>query len=157
MSRCRHLLPGFRTTCLGIGGIFTLIAAGQLAQGVPASLAGFGVPEPVLASPHYQDAMVWVFTHMLVLGLIIAVIGHFADSARTRQAFARLMIPAIAVFTVMDIRTSDSPLGSGLYAGARSLVPPLIDVVVLLLFIHLSFCKPACASTAAAAPGRDGA
>lgn len=161
MSRCGHLLPGFRATCLGIGATFTLIAAGQLAQGIPASMAGFGVPAVVLASPHYQDAMVWVFTHMLVLGLIIAVVGHFAESARTRQAFARLMIPAIAVFMVMDIHTSDSPLGNGLYAGARSLVPPVIDLVVLLLFAHLAFCKTACSAQAAqgaeARQARDGA
>lgn len=151
MSRCGHLLPGFRAACLGIGATFTVIAASELAQGIPASLAGFGVPEVVLRSAHYQDAMSWVFTHMLFLGLIIAGIGHFADSVRTRQAFSRIMAPVIAVFLIMDIRTSDSPLGNGLYAGGRSLVPPVIDLVVLLLFAHLALCRTACSSAAAQA------
>lgn len=146
MPTCGHLLPGFRTTCLGIGAVFVLLAISQLVRGVPASLSGFGVPDAVLSSPHYQDAMVWVFTHMLVLGLVIAGVGHFADSARIRRVFACLMVMAIAIFTVLDFRSSDSPLGNGLYAGARSLVPPVIDLVVLLLFAHLAFCKTACAS-----------
>jgi len=143
MAICRHRLPGFRATCLGIGAVFVFLAASELLRGVPASLDGFGVPTAVLASPHYQDAMVWVFTHMLVLGLVIGVVGHFAESARTRQAFARLMVVAIAIFLVLDCRSSDSPLGNGLYAGARSLVPPVIDLIVLLLFAHLSFCQTA--------------
>jgi len=107
-------------------------------------MAGFGIPAAVLAAPHYQDAMLWVFTHMLVLGLTIAVVGYFAESARTRRSFARFMLAAITIFTVLDIRTSDSPLGSGLYAGVRSLVPPLINLVVVLLLVHLSLCRTAC-------------
>lgn len=149
MLSCRHRLPGFRATCLGVGTVFVLLAASELAQGVPRSMAGFGVPDAVLASPHYQDAMIWVFTHMLVLGLIIGTVGHFAESARTRRAFARLMIVVITIFMGLDIHTSDSPLGNGLYAGARSLVPPIIDLVVVLLFTHLSFCKTASADAAA--------
>lgn len=143
MARCRHFLPGFRATCLGVGVTFVLLAASELAQGVPASMAGFGVPDAVLTSPHYKDAMTWVFTHMLVLGLIIAVVGHFAEGARTRRAFARVTLACVAIFTVLDIHTSDSPLGNGLYAGARSLVPPVIDLVVMILFAHLSLCKTA--------------
>jgi hypothetical protein len=141
-------LPGFRATCLGIGGLFVLLAGSQLLRGVPAAMDGFGVPDVVLASPHYQDAMTWVFVHMLVLGLTIGVVGHFAETPRTRLAFARFMVAAIALYTVLDLRTSDSALGNGLYAGPRSLVPPVIDVVVLLLFAHLAFCKSASAAPA---------
>ena len=156
MARCRHFLPGFRATCLGVGGTFVLLAASELAQGVPASMAGFGVPDVVLTSAHYKDAMTWVFTHMLVLGLIIGVVGYYADGARIRRAFARITLACVAIFTVLDIHTSDSPLGNGLYAGARSLVPPVIDLIVILLFAHLSFCKtvsqaPAAPSTATGA------
>ncbi len=143
MTTCRHHLPGFRPTCLGIGAIFVLLAAGELVRGVPDSMAGFGVPDAVLTAPHYQDAMVWVFVHMLVLGLIIGVVGHVAEGTRTRMAFARLMLGCIGIFTVLDVRSSDSFLGNGLYAGARSLVPPVIDLVVLLLFAHLSWCRSA--------------
>lgn len=149
MARCRHYLPGFRATCMAVGCTFVLIAGSELWQGVPRSLAGFGVPEAVLHSPHYEDAMVWVFTHMLVLGLIIGVVGYFAEGERTRRAFARIMAAVIPIFTALDIRTSDSALGSGLYAGPRSLVPPVIDIVVLLLFVHLSLCRSAIADKAA--------
>ena len=145
MASCRHHLPGFRATCFAVGITFVFIAGAELAQGVPQSLAGFGVPEAMLHSPHYVDAMIWVFTHMLVLGLIIGVVGHFAEGARTQRAFARIMAAVIPIFTVLDIRTSDSALGSGLYAGPRSLVPPMIDAVVLLLFVHVSLCRSAVA------------
>lgn len=145
MARCRHHLPGFRATCIAVGATFVIIAGSELLQGVPRSLAGFGVPEVVLHSPHYEDAMVWVFTHMLVLGLIIGVVGYFAEGERTRRALARVLAAVIPIFTLLDIRTSDSPLGSGLYAGPRSLVPPAIDLVVLLLFAHLAVCRSAIA------------
>jgi hypothetical protein len=154
MPSCRHFLPGFRPTCLAVGGLFVLLAGSELARGVPASLDGFGVPAQVLGSAHYQDAMVWVFTHMLVLGLVIGVVGHFAESARTRRAFARVVLASIAVFTVLDLRSADWALGSGLYAGARSLVPPVIDGVVLVLFAHLSWCSAAAATGAAGAGER---
>jgi hypothetical protein len=143
MAMCRHHLPRFRPTCLGVGATFMFLAASQLVRGIPAAMHGFGIPELVLASPHYRDAMFWVFTHMFVLGAIIAVVGHFAESARTRRAFARLLLAAVSFYTVLDLRTADWALGSGLYQGARSLVPPVIDVIVLLLFAHLSFCKDA--------------
>lgn len=117
-------------------------------------MAGFGLPDAVLASPHYQDAMVWVFTHMLVLGLFIAAVGHYAEGERARRGLARCVFAAVAVFTVLDVRTSDSPLGSGLYVGVRSLVPPLIDAVVLLLFAHLSLCPTSCADAPPRGPGR---
>lgn len=143
MARCRHYLPGFRATFLGVGTLFMILAGMELAQGVTASLAGFGVPEAVLTAPHYQDAMIWVFTHMLVFGLIIAAAGYFVEGGRARRGLARVLIASVAVFTVLDLRTSDSPLGNGLYAGVRSLVPPMIELVVLLLLTHLSFCKNA--------------
>ena len=57
----------------------------------------------------------------------------------------RIMAAVIPIFTLLDIRTSDSALGSGLYAGPRSLVPPAIDLVVLLLFAHLALCRSAIA------------
>lgn len=143
MALCRHHLPGFKATCVGVGAVFTLLAGSELARGVAASMDGFGLPEATLASPHYLDAMSWVFVHMLVLGVIIGAIGWFVEEARARTGFARVMTLAMLVFTTLDLRTSDSALGNHLYAGARTLVPPVIDVVVLLLFAHLAFCQGA--------------
>lgn len=145
MAGCGHRLPHFRSTCLGVGAVFVLIASGELLQGVSRALDGFGVPPHVLASAHYHDAMVWVFVHMLVKGLIIAVVGHYAQGERLRRAFARVMVVAMAIFAMLDIRTSDSPLGNGLYAGARSLVPPIMGLIILALFLHLALCRAAVA------------
>ena len=115
MALCRHHLPRFRATCLGIGGLFVLLGASQLAQGIPAAMAGFGIPDVVLASAHYQDAMAWVFVHLLMKGLTIATMGYFLEGARSQRAFARLMVVSVAVFTAMDLHTSDSVIGNGLY------------------------------------------
>jgi hypothetical protein len=146
MALCRHHLPGFKVTCIGVGAVFALLAAGELARGVAGSMDGFGIPAATLASPHYRDAMTWVFVHMLVLGGIIGAVGCWVGEARARTGFARVMTLAMLVFTALDLRTSDSALGNHLYAGARTLVPPIIDVVVLLLFAHLAFCASASAN-----------
>ena len=143
MPRCRHFLPGFRATCVGVGATFALLAGSQLAKGTHAAMEGFGIPEIVLASPHYLDAMTWVFFHMFVIGVITATVGFVVESPRARVAFARVMLAAVAVYTWMDVRASDSALGNHLYAGPRSLVPPVIDVIVLVLFAHLAFCRRA--------------
>jgi hypothetical protein len=149
MALCRHHLPGFKATCLGVGALFALLASSELARGVAASMDGFGLPAATLASPHYLDAMSWVFVHMLVLGVVIAVVGASVGEARARTAFARVMTLAMLVFTTLDLRTSDSPLGNHLYMGGRTLVPPVIDVVVLLLFAHLALCRSASAKASA--------
>lgn len=63
-------LPGFRATAIGIGTTWSLLALSMLVRGIPAAMASYGVPEGTLASPHYVDAMTWVFLHMLFIGLI---------------------------------------------------------------------------------------
>jgi hypothetical protein len=141
MALCRHYLPGFKATCLGVGALFVLLAGSELAQGVAASMSGFGIPEAVLASPHYQDAMGFVFVHMLTLGVLVATVGMVLEAPRARRVFARVMALMMLVYTVLDVHTSDSALGNHLYLGARTLVPPVIDGVVLLLFAHLGFCR----------------
>jgi hypothetical protein len=145
MALCRHHLPGFKATFVGVGAVFVLLAGSELGRGVAASMDGFGIPDTTLASPHYLDAMSWVFVHMLVLGVIVGALGWFVEEARARTALARVMTLSMLVFTTLDLRTSDSALGNHLYAGARTLVPPVIDVVVLLLFAHLAFCRSASA------------
>jgi hypothetical protein len=109
----------------------------ELMQGVPAAMAGFGIPEGVLASAHYRDAMTWVFTHMLFFGAFIAVAGAVVTEARAQRALAAAVLVSVLVFGVLDVRTSDSRLGTALYQGPRSLVPPVIDAAVLALFLRL--------------------
>lgn len=143
MSRCRHRLPGFRATCLTVCALEVVLAASILARGVRASMAPFGVPEAVLASPHYQDAIVWVYTHMLVLGVVIGVVGVCGEGERLRRSFVRSMLAAHVVYAYLDVRASDSPLGEGLYRGPGSLVPVVLCLVIAALFIHPSVCREA--------------
>ena len=142
--RCAHFLPGFRATCVTVGVIWVFLAGGLLARGVRASMAGYGVPEATLASPHYHDAIWWVYSHMIVLGLVLVVVGLYAEGARFKQRFARLLLAAGVYYTVLDVRASDSALGTGLYQGAASLAPAVVGVVVTLLFAHVAFCRKAC-------------
>lgn len=138
---CRHRLPGFRTSCLAVGVIYVLLGGSILLRGGAASLAAFEIPEPTLASPHYADAIWWVYTHMIVLGLLTGVVGQFGTSPALRRWFSRTMLVAHAYYVFLDVRASDSPLGTGLYQGPASIVPAVIGAVVMLLFAHLSLCR----------------
>jgi hypothetical protein len=137
---CKHPLPGFRKTCLVTGVLYVLLGGSVLARGGAASLAQFEVPAATLESPHFADAILWVYVHMIVIGLITVVVGLFGTEARLRRWFARLMVGAHALYLFLDLRTSDSALGNGLYQGPASIVPAIIGLCVLLLFVHPSVC-----------------
>jgi len=137
---CKHHLPGFRTSCLVVAVLYVLLGASVLVRGGAASMAEFGVPAATLASPHYADAILWVYLHMIVLGLVIGVVGRYGQGAALQRGFSRLMLAAHVVYLFLDVRGSDTVLGTGLYQGPTSIVPALIGACVLLLFAHLSFC-----------------
>ena len=138
MASC--LLPGFKASCLTIGGLNLFLAGGLLARGIPAAMAPFGVPPQILASPHYLDAMHWTYAHMCVLALIIGALGLWAQEARLRRNMARLLFCAHLYYTWLDFRSSDSFVGTGLYQGSASLIPAFISLFVTLVFLHLGFC-----------------
>lgn len=121
--------------------LYTLLAGGLLARGIRPSMAEFAVPEVVLDSPHYHDAILWVYSHMIVIGLIVGVVGLRAESVRLQRPLARLLFAAHVYYTYLDFRSSDSALGNGLYQGPGSIVPALIGLVVTVLFARLSVCR----------------
>lgn len=123
--------------CTTIGVVHMALAASILARGPRESLAPFGVPEQALSSPHYADAIVWTYTHMLVLGGVILVMGRTLVQARAQRAFARLMLAAHLIYLYLDVRTSDTPLGSGLYQGPASAMPAAIVLVMVGAFAYL--------------------
>lgn len=131
-------LRGFRPAFLTIGVLQILLAASMLVGDLGAKMASFGVPPAILASPHYLDAMHWVYTHMLVIGLIIATLGHYAEGARLQRAMARLLFLAHVYYTWLDFRASDSAVGTGLYQGPASLMPAFIGMGFTLVFAWLS-------------------
>jgi hypothetical protein len=144
--RCKHHLPGFRATCVAVGVLYVLLGGSVLARGGAASLATFGVPAATLASPHYDDAIWWVYTHMIVIGLMTGVVGWFGQGVQLQRWFARLMLVAHVYYVFLDVRTSDSALGNGLYQGPSSVIPAVIALVVLLSFAHLCVCGETAAS-----------
>lgn len=138
---CKHRLPGFRSSCVVICVLYVLVGGSILVRGTAASMAEFGVPADTLASPHYDDAITWVYLHMVVLGLVIGVVGWFGQGAALRRWFTRLMLAAHVVYVFLDVRSSDSMLGTGLYQGPPSIAPALMGGLVLLLFAHLAVCS----------------
>lgn len=134
-------LPGFRASCLTLAVVYVLLAGSILARGPMVAMAGYGVPSSTLASPHYADAMFWVFLHMTVIGLVIGVVGWFAAEARMQRAFARLMLAAICVYTFLDVRTADWPLGNALYKGTGSLGPVIVDALSIVLWLRLNLVR----------------
>ena len=134
-------LPGFRPSCVAIGVLYVLLAGSFLLRGPMVAMAAYGVAPETLASPHYADAMSWVFLHMLVLGLIIAVVGWFAEGVRLQRAFVRLMLLTLLVYTYLDVRTADWPLGDALYKGPASLGPVIVDALALVLWLRLNLVR----------------
>lgn len=139
MSTAPAALPGFRKTCLGVCGLYVVLAGGVLLRGAEASMQEFAVPAEVLTAPHYQDAIFWVYLHMLVIGAIVGLIGLRAEEPRLQRDFSRLMFGAAAVYTWLDLRASDSPLGEALYRGPGTLVPVLVCLLTTALFGRLAF------------------
>lgn len=136
-------LPGsyrrwFRGTFIGIGSVEVFFAIVTMLQGPKQVMSQFGIPDVVVSSPHYLDAMFWVVLHMCFIGIISISIGLLV-----RDALAQLWLPRIFVFfhsvyAYLDIRASDSALGTGLYQGPMSLVTPVISCLLLATMLHLA-------------------
>ena len=134
-------LAGFRATALGIGATWSLLALSMLVRGIPTAMAQYAVPDVLLGSVHYVDAMTWVFLHMLFIGLITIVVGATSRDGRQQRAFARLMLVAVSVYGYLDVRAADWPLGTALYKGPASLGPVVVGVVALLLWGRLALMR----------------
>lgn len=132
----KHVLPGFKVICTSVACLYILLGASTLLQGPGAVLAPFGVPSEVLASAHFQDFFHWVFVHMIVLGLLIGLLGRLIDDADKQRLVARVLCLVELQYAYLDLRTS--VWGNGLYADAKSLVPVLIDLLVVGCFMFLS-------------------
>jgi hypothetical protein len=141
------VLPGFRATCLTLATLFVLLAGSILARGPMVAMADYAVPAQTLASPHYADAMFWVFLHMTVIGLILGVVGWFGEGVRFQRAFSRLMLAAQCVYTFLDVRSADWSLGNALYKGPGSLGPVVVGSLAIVLWARLNLVRPKSASS----------
>ena len=141
MSLLKKISPGFKATCLIVGGLDIFLASTMFAKGLMKSMAEFKVPEITLASPHYYDAMFWVFLHMGMIGVLIILIGILAEDPAKKVWAARILVLMHCVYAFLDFRTSDNPFGNALYQGPGSVIPAFIDLFYILMFLRLSFVK----------------
>jgi hypothetical protein len=141
MKKPLSFLPGFRVTCLIVCILYVLLAGGLFARGLMTAMAEYEVPQAQLDSPHYYDAIRWVYTHMIVLGLLIGAIGLLVKDGKAQVWLSRLICAVHVYYTILDFRSSDSALGNALYKGPASIMPAFIGLTVTLLFLHLSFGK----------------
>jgi uncharacterized membrane protein len=133
----KKILPNFKTTLVMVGITFMLLPLGLFMKGLMPSMAEFQVPSMILESPHYYDAILWVYVHMMVIGFLIFSLGLGVED-RSKQKWISLFLFLITVFyTYLDFRSSDSSLGNALYKGASSVAPAYISLVVNLLFLQL--------------------
>jgi len=96
-------------------------------------MADYGVPEPTLGSPHYVDAINWVYLHTLVLGVVVGLVGWFAREPDLKLWFSRAILAAHVVYATLDF--GHSSLGNGLYEGAASIIPGIMALSFALLFV----------------------
>ena len=134
----KKLLPGFKTSCFMVGSLDILLAGSMFAKGVMKGMAEFKVPENLLASPYYSDAMSWVFLHMFMIGVLLIMIGILAENPVKQVWVARVLVLMHVVYAYLDIRSSDNYFGNALYQGSSSVIPVFVDLFYILLFLRLS-------------------
>jgi hypothetical protein len=139
MAHSSSHVPGFRPICLTIGALYVALASTMLVGGV-GQMAQFGVPEATLASPHFADHHHWVFVHMAVIGVLIALLGHYVELEPSQRVVARVLCLIQLHYLYLDLRTS-TLFGSGLYNGRAWVVPVTVGGLVLLAFLYLGFGK----------------
>ena len=131
-------VPGWKLIGTVIGAVYCLLGGSMLLQGVQAVMQPFGLPESTLASPHFADFFHFLFVHMVVLGIMTVLLARFVTEGRYQRIAAWLLCAINVHYTYLDLRTSDSAFGNALYRGPNTLVPPAIDVVVVLCWLYLA-------------------
>ncbi len=101
-------------------------------------MAEFKVPEIILDSAHYYDAILWVYVHMSVIGLLILIIGYAVNDINKQKWIALLLFVVTAFYVYLDFRSADWVLGNALYKGESSIIPAVIGLLVNLLFFQLA-------------------
>jgi len=131
-------IPAFKPLMITIGVLYVLMASSILLRDVGESLGPFGLPQATLDSPHFQDAIIWVYFHMTVLGGAFIVVGFKSRTLSFQRAFVRFCFVAHLGYVYLDVRSSDTALGIALYKGPASAVPAVIAAIFLLCFAALS-------------------
>lgn len=128
----------FKWTLILVGVFFMFSALGFIGKGLMTSMAEFKVPQEILNSPHYYDAMLWVYVHMTVLGLLIILLGISVTELQKQKWISLSLFLVTSFYTYLDVRSSDSALGNSLYKGETSLAPAIMALAIAMIFLLLS-------------------
>ena len=115
-----------------------LLPMSLFAKGLMVSMAEFKVPEIILDSAHYYDAILWVYVHMMVIGLLIVIIGYSVNDLNKQKWIAALLFIVTAFYVYLDFRSADWAYGNALYKGESSIIPAIIGLLVNVLFFQLA-------------------
>ena len=121
-----------------MGYTFMLLPMSLFAKGLMVSMAEFKVPEIILDSAHYYDAILWVYVHMMVIGLLIVIICYSVNDLNKQKWIAALLFMVTAFYVYLDFRSADWAYGNALYQGESSIIPAIIGLLVNLLFFQLA-------------------
>mgnify|MGYP000742712697 CR=1 FL=1 len=132
------IFPNFKRTFLIVGYTFILLSISLFTKGLMVSMAQFEVPDFILKSAHYYDAIRWVYVHMMVIGLLILIIGYSVDDLNKQKWIAALLFIVTAFYVYLDFRSADWSYGNALYQGESSIIPAIIGLLVNLLFFQLA-------------------
>ncbi len=128
----------FKPSLVFIGTLYIFLAASLFAKGLMKSMSEFEVPEQVLNSPHYFDAIFWVYVHMIVIGLLIILLGISVTDLNKQKWISSILFLVTSFYTYLDFKTADWSYGNALYKGESSLAPAIIGLLVNLVFMILT-------------------
>ncbi len=134
----KNLFPDFKATFLIAGTLFTLLSISIFMKGLIPSMAEFNVPEQTLQSPHYYDAMLWVYVHMTVIGLLLIILAFTVREQIHQKRVSLLLVCATGFYTYLDFRSADWMFGHALYKGPTSVIPAIISLAITMLFLQLA-------------------
>lgn len=133
----KELLPNFRKTFLITGYSYLILALGLFNKGLLRSMAEFQVPQQVINSAHYYDALIWIYVHMAVIGILILLIGYSVTDIKQQKIISLSTLFITLFYTYLDTRTADWAFGNSLYKGSASIIPAIIGLLVNILMLQL--------------------
>lgn len=122
-----------------IGSVLSLLSISLFIKGILHVMSEYGVPSNVLQNAYYIDAITWVYTHMLVVGILILCIGYGIKEIKIQKWVSLTLFIIITLYCIMDFAHSDSVLGNSLYKGPQSIIPAIISLIISLSLLRLTF------------------
>ncbi|MFY8021687.1 MAG: hypothetical protein ACOVP1_10830 [Bacteroidia bacterium] len=132
----KKLELNFKAIYVFIGVLYMFLSASLFAKGLMNSMSEFKVPDLVLQSAHYYDAILWVYVHMIVIGLLILLLGISVTDFNKQKWISSILFLVTSFYTYLDFKSADWTYGNSLYQGESSLIPGIIGLIVNILFLY---------------------